>query len=159
MAKPYEVAIGDVTFYIQRFDPFTALELFGDLQRDVLPAAGSAAVAIFGDKDAERDDAAMLQAFRELSSTLDGKTLKGWADRLIDPELVAYERDRGDVAKLDKRGRAEAFVDFTEILELMFHIIKWNCEGPLGRWLDRFGGVRERMASLSASLGKTSSES
>ncbi|GAB1578672.1 phage tail assembly chaperone [Bordetella petrii] len=159
MSKPYEVTIGRTTYYIRRFDAFSALELFGDLQRDILPAAGGALAAVFGPEDGAKDEQAMLQAFRELSTTLDGKTLKAWADRLIDPDLVAYERDGAEPAKLDKRGREAAFEDFTEILELMFHIIKWNCEGPLARWLDRFGEVRAKMESLSASLGKTSSAS
>src|SRR5690606_15242080 len=121
MSKPYEVTVGRTTFYIRRFDAFAALELFGDLQRDILPAAGGALAAVFGPEDGAKDEQAMLQAFRELSTTLDGKTLQAWADRLIDPDLVAYERDGAEPAKLDKRGREAAFEDFTEILELMFH--------------------------------------
>ncbi|CAP41321.1 phage tail assembly chaperone [Bordetella petrii] len=159
MARPHEITIGDTKFYIQRFDAFEALEIFGDLQRDILPAAGGALAAAFGAENGPRDEQAMIQALRELSTTLDGKTLKAWADRLIVPDLVAYELPDAQPAKLDKRGRELAFQDFTEILELMFHVIKWNCEGPLGRWLDRFGAARAQMASLSASFAKTSSAS
>lgn len=40
MRKPKIVAIGGYKFGIARMDAFSALEVFGDLQKELLPALG-----------------------------------------------------------------------------------------------------------------------
>ncbi|WP_368044556.1 phage tail assembly chaperone [Alcaligenes sp. NLF5-7] len=41
MARPVEVTVNDTIFLITPMDAFEALEVFGDLQKDLLPAVGS----------------------------------------------------------------------------------------------------------------------
>lgn len=161
MSSIKEVTIGTTVFRISRFDPFRQLKLLGDLQKEVLPAAGSMLTAIFGAEGQaqDRDEQAMLEAFRELSIKLGGDALAGWADRLIDAELVTFELVNREPQKLTTAHRGMAFSDFSEILELLFHILEHNFAGPLVRWAGRFGPAREKLASLSGGLTPPSKES
>ncbi|QDJ52806.1 phage tail assembly chaperone [Bordetella hinzii] len=161
MSATKQVTIGTTIFHISRFDAFRQLKLLGDLQKEVLPAAGSLLTAVFsGDgQEQAQDEAAMLAAFRDLSSRLGGEALANWASRLIDPELVTFELAGRAPMKLSEAQRDMAFGDFSEILELLFHILEHNFAGPLARWAGRFGPVRERLASLSGGLTPPSSES
>ncbi|MGH8816863.1 MAG: phage tail assembly chaperone [Achromobacter pestifer] len=146
-----EVVIGSTVFRISRFDPFRQLKLLGDLQKEVLPAAGSMLTAVLG-ADAvaqQRDEQAMLYAFRELSAKLGGDALAGWAERLIDAELVSFELSGREPQKLTAAHRGLAFIDYAEILELLFHILEHNFAGPLARWAGRFGPARAKLASPS----------
>ncbi|CAB3637409.1 hypothetical protein CEY09_14900 [Achromobacter marplatensis] len=161
MSAVKEVAIGSTVFRISRFDPFRQLKLLGDLQKEALPAAGSMLTAVFGGDGAagERDEKAMLQAFRELSARLGGDALASWAERLIDPELVSFELAGREPQKLTSAHRGLAFADYAEILELLFHILEHNFAGPLVRWAGRFGPARAKLASLSGGSTQASNES
>jgi hypothetical protein len=156
-----EVVIGTTIFRISRFDPFRQLKLLGDLQKEVLPAAGSMLTTAFGSDNPtqERDESAMLNAFRELSAKLGGDALGGWAERLIDPELISFELVGREPQKLTAAHRGLAFTDYAEILELLFHILEHNFAGPLARWVGRFGPAREKLASLSGGSTQASNES
>jgi len=161
MSASKEVTIGTTVFRISRFDPFRQLKLLGDLQKEVLPAAGSMLAAVFGGEgEAQaKDEQAMLQAFRDLSVRLGGDALAGWADRLIDSELVTFELAGRDPQKLTPAHRGVAFSDFSEILELLYHILEHNFAGPLARWAGRFGPARAKLANLSGGLTQASNES
>lgn len=160
MARHHEVKIGETIFRITRFDPFTALALFGDLQRDVLPAVGGLLAAVFaggpGQEASERDERAAIEAFRELSQQLGGQKLTAWADRLIDEDLVSFEIPGREPAKLSKANRGMAFQDFADILELLFHIVRFNFADPLVRWAGHIGPVRELLAKRSGDSAPTS---
>ncbi len=142
MARPIEVTINETTFFITPMDAFQALEVFGDLQKDLLPAIGElVAVGFGGEGEGEAGDnreQAMASAIEKLSMKLDGKQLKAWTDRLITQDSVAVSINGKDMA-LDAAARTMAFREFTDILELLFHVIKVNFAGPLGRWLSRTG--------------------
>lgn len=161
MSAIKEVTIGTTIFRISRFDPFRQLKLLGDLQKEVLPAAGSMMAAVFGGEgEAQaKDEQAMLQAFRDLSARLGGDALAAWADRLIDAELVTFELAGRDPQKLTAAHRGMAFSDFSEILELLFHVLEHNFAGPLVHWAGRFGPARETLAKLSAGSNQASNES
>lgn len=162
MSAVKEVVIGTTVFRLSRFDPFRQLKLLGDLQKDVLPAAGSMLTAVFsgdGAADQPRDETAMLHAFRELSAKLGGDALAAWADRLIDPELVSFELAGREPQKLTTAHRGLAFADYSEILELLFHLLAHNFAGPLARWAGRFGPARAKLASLSGGSTQASNES
>lgn len=165
MSRTKTVVIGSTSFHIARFDAFRQLALLGDLQKEVLPAAGSMLTAVFSQPQqadgavAAQDEEAMVQALRELSARLGGDALRKWADLLIDPELVSFELPGREPQKLTVAQRGMAFEDFSQILELMFHILKHNFAGPLAQWAGRFGPAREKLANLSASLNQPSSES
>lgn len=152
------VEIGEVTFHIRPFDAFTQLGLFGDLQREILPALGGVMnVVMAGDKDAERDEKAMLAAFNDLAGRFDGATLKKWATRLLDEQHVSFETAESDVQKLTKHNVNDALPDFGAVLELMFHVGKLNFADPLARWASLSGLAQKLTAKLSASSVPTSS--
>ncbi len=161
MSATKQVVIGTTIFRISKFSAFEQLQLLGDLQKEVLPAAGSMLTAVFGGEgEAQaRDEQAMLQAFRDLSAKLGGDALMKWSGRLIHPELVTFELDGRGPQKLTEAHKAMAFGDFSEILELLFHILQHNFAGPLARWAGRFGPAREKLANLSAGLTRPSNES
>lgn len=150
------VEINGVKFRITPFDPFKQLELFGNLQREILPAVGGVLnVAFAGDNPDEKTDAAAIAAFRDLSSNFSGDVLKKWAHLLINEELVTYEL-AGEVQKLNAHRFGEAFTDFSMILELMYHIGKVNFADPLQRWAGLSGLAQKLTAKLSANSGQTS---
>lgn len=155
--KPVEIEVGGTTFYITRMDAFDALAAFGDLQKDVLPSVGGMIAAIAeGDLTDESADVAIADAITKLSTQLDGKQLKYWCDRLLAKERVSVEIN-GNVMPLDAVARPMAFTEFTDILELLFHVIKLEFGGPLASWLGRLGldpsqltaGLSERTATKS----------
>lgn len=157
-----EVTIGQTTFYLSTFAPREQLKIFGDLQKELLPSLGGVLAAAVGkgEEDAGLDEGALLGALRSFSTSLDGKGLDAWCDRLIDCERVTFEKSGKDARKLTKAQMDEAFEDFAEILELLFHIIQLNFAGPLGRWLGLFGsGLSETLGGLLAGSRQTSNES
>ena len=166
-----KVTIGETDFYIARFDPFTALRMFGDLQKEVLPSVGHLIQAAFGGQAEDRSgkaidqpavdavaDAGLVDALRELSEKLSGASLEAWANRLLDPECISATINGRDV-KLTKDMRLMAFRDAGDILELMFHIIRHNYADFLVRWAGRSGPAQKLLAKLSDDSGKTSSKS
>lgn len=161
MSAVKQITLGTTIFRISRFDPFRQLKLLGDLQKEVLPAAGSLLASVLGGDGGgqARDEAAMMTAFRDLSAKLGGDALANWAERLIDPELVSVELDGREPQKLTSAHRGLAFADYAEILELLFHILEHNFAGPLARWAGRFGPARAKLASLSAASPQASNES
>ncbi len=155
-----EVVIGTTTFYLQTFAPRDALRIFGDLQKDLLPSLGGVLAAVASQDEGDINPEALLTGIKSFSISLDGKALDAWCDRLIDSERVTYERNGKDARKLSKANMDEAFEDFAEILELLFHIIKLNFAGPLGRWLGLSGpGLKEKLGGQLESSNRNSSES
>lgn len=164
MIRPSKATICGVNFHILPFDPFHQLELFGDLQREILPHVGgvlSAALAKSGEgEQAEADERAAIQAFRDLSNNFSGAVLKKWADLLIDPEYVSFDdpnNPRGEPAKLSAVNRGLALPDFAAVLELMYHVGRVNFAGPLARWGALTGLAQKAQAYLSASSPSRSS--
>lgn len=151
------VEINGIKFRITPFDAFRQLEMFGDLQKEILPSVGGVLNVAFGaDKNPENSDRAALAAFRELSSNFDGATLKKWANRLMDEEYITFETPGNEPAKLSLHNRGAAFPDMSYILELMFHIGKVNFAAPLARWAALSGAAQKLVAKLSASSAPTS---
>jgi len=132
-------------------------ELFG---LPLLPSLGGVLAAVASQDEGDLNPDALLAGIKSFSISLDGKALDAWCDRLIDPERVAFERNGKDARKLSKANMDEAFEDFAEILELLFHIIKLNFAGPLGRWLGHSGpGLKETLGGLLGGSSQSSSES
>ncbi|WIA62312.1 phage tail assembly chaperone [Stenotrophomonas sp. BIO128-Bstrain] len=155
-----EVVIGATTFYLQTFAPRDALRIFGDLQKDLLPSLGGVLASVASEDGGDINPETLLAGIKSFSVSLDGKALDAWCDRLIDPERVTYEKNGKDARKLTKANMDDAFEDFAEILELLFHIIKLNFAGPLGRWLGLSGpGLKEKLGNQLESSNRNSSES
>lgn len=132
MRKPKIVAIGGYKFGIARMDAFSALEVFGDLQKELLPALGG-----LMKPEGEQDGTA--QALSVLSGSLSGKSLTKWANRLLDPDYISVENEDGVLEKLTADRREMVFDNAVEILELMVAIIRENFADPLMQWLARSG--------------------
>lgn len=151
--KPVEIETSSHRFYVQRMDAFAALEAFGDLQKDILPSLGGM-LALLGDASDDQADQAMTDAVANLSRNLSGKQLRYWVDRLLSRDRVSVEID-GEVKRMGQTERLQAFDDFTEILELLYQVIKLEFAGPLARWLSRLGLGQKLQGALS---GDTTSE-
>lgn len=132
MRKPKIVAIGGYKFGIARMDAFSALEVFGDLQKELLPALGG-----LMKPEGEQDGTA--QALSVLSGSLSGKSLTKWANRLLDPDYISVENEDGVLEKLTADRREIVFDNAVEILELMVAVIRENFADPLMQWLARSG--------------------
>ena len=152
--KPTEVTINETAFLIQPLDAFEALAVFGDLQKDILPAAGGLIGLIGGEVNEARDEAALADAIAKLSQRLDGKQLTAWANRLLTKDSISVEIN-GNLMPLDAAAKSMAFREFTDILELLFHVIKVNFAGPLAGWLNRLGlGQKLTAVGLSGVIGQ-----
>jgi len=153
LIKPTEVTINETTFLIQPLDAFEALAVFGDLQKDILPAAGGLVGLLGGEASEARDEAAMAEAIAKLSRSLDGKQLTAWANRLLTKDNISVEIN-GSLMPLDAAAKSMAFKEFTDILELLFHVIRVNFASPLAGWLSRLGlGQKLAAAGLSGAIG------
>lgn len=155
------VEIGGVKFIITPFDAFKQLKLFGNLQREILPAVGGVLNVTLAKESAagEDADAAALKAFRDLSANFDGDTLLKWANALLlEGENVVFEMDGNEPKKLTKMNREDALPDLSYVMELMFHVGKVNFADPLQRWAGLSGLAHKLTAKLSASSGQTSSK-
>ncbi|MGB3276111.1 MAG: hypothetical protein WBA82_07980 [Castellaniella sp.] len=155
MAKPIEVTVSGTAFLIQPLDAFEALAIFGDLQKDILPAAGGLVSLLAGGQDDVRDEAAMAGAIAKLSQRLDGKQLIGWTNRLLTKDLISVELN-GNLVPLDAAAKAMAFAEFTDVLELLFHALRVWFGRPLAAWVSRTGLAQKFQAG--GLLGGTPTE-
>ena len=151
------VVIQGVSFDIRPFDAFRQLRLFGDLQKEVLPAVGGVLnVALAGKGTSQVDEAAVINAFRDLCMRFDGATLEHWANLLLDQNYVTVTLPgRREPEKLDLVARGQALADFSAVLELMYHVGKVNFADPLTRWAALSGLARKLTATLSANSEPT----
>lgn len=145
MANPAEKTIGNTIYYITKMNAFAALPILGELQSELLPSAGGLIGAISGGEGEEFDESKLGDAIASFSKALDGKSLVKWAEKLLDPELVSYEKldehgdADGEVKKLTKVERDVACEDAIEMVELMAQILIVNFASPLKRLLNRTG--------------------
>jgi hypothetical protein len=161
VSREITVEIKHNSYRIRPFDAFKQLAMFGDLQREVLPAIGGVLNVAIGSKgddaDSEAGDKAAIAAFRDLSTQFDGKTLLRWANLLLDEQYIIVEMEGRTPEKLDRHVRETALEDFADVLELMFHVGKVNFAAPLQRWASLSGLAQKLTARLpSESSGRTS---
>lgn len=127
-----EVKIGESVFYIMRFPPFIALEMLGDLQKQF---AGPLLAALDGKEGASEEEnrKAMMAGFSRLSSSMDGKTLRALAERLIDKEYISVSIDGAEARKLDERAVALSMQTSADVLQLCWAVIAHNWSEVLAR--------------------------
>lgn len=141
------VKIGDNEFTIRKFNPFLAWELFGDLQKELLPSVSELLLTVAktgpgAEPSLEvqaHEGRAMAEGIAKVSAKLGGDRMKYWADRLFDPEYISVSINDGEPVKLTKATAQLAFSDFTEIAQLLFEILKFNYAGPMAGFLTRIG--------------------
>ena len=130
--KLKDVEIREHTFHIRRFDPFTAVGVLGDLQREF----GGPLLASLKGSDGDgrpRGADALFGALAKLSADMDGVRLKKWAERLLNPELVAVSISGAEAKKLDKIAVEQAELTAGEIIELCTEVVRFNFEDFIGR--------------------------
>ncbi|MDO4657898.1 phage tail assembly chaperone [Kingella sp. (in: b-proteobacteria)] len=137
-----ETKVGKNTFFITKLNAFEALPVFGDLQKELLPALG----ALLGSLKDDLGDANLEKAVEKLSAQLDGKSLERWTTRLLDDGHIAYEDDSGEAVRFKLARDGHIFDDFAEVLQLLVVVIKENFATPLTRWLNLSGlaGLAEK---------------
>ena len=99
------------TFYIRPMEPFTALELLGDLQRLILPAIGDAV----GTEDVEvvkqmsfaellsKTNIDFGKGIKTFSDAVPGRLLKTHVTTILNPEYIGVKMpDIDEPVKLDK---------------------------------------------------------
>lgn len=128
------VTIGASTYWIRRFDAFTALEVLGNLQQKFLGPLLPALDAADGDKEAMM--AAGMSGFARLSASLSGAELKALAKQLINPECISVavgSADENATVKLDAVQQLRAFESATDIIELCVAVVRVNFSDALAR--------------------------
>lgn len=157
MARRKEVQIGEHMFYIARYEPFLALEVLGDLQKQF---AGPFLAALDG-KPSENEGArtqAMMVAFANLSGQMDGKTLRELARKLINQDYVSVALEGGQkVEKLSIAMQTQAFESVSDIIQLCWEIIQHNFAEVIARLSSPTGPARALMGSRSANSAQSSS--
>ena len=142
-----ETKVGKNTFFITKLNAFEALPVFGDLQKELLPALGVLLGSLKeGSLKDDLGDANLEKAVEKLSAQLDGKSLERWATRLLDDGHIAYEDDSGEAVRFKLARDGHIFDDFAEVLQLLVVVIKENFATPLTRWLNLSGlaGLAEK---------------
>lgn len=147
-----ETKVGKNTFFITKLNAFEALPVFGDLQKELLPALGALLGSLKdgslkdGSLKDDLGDANLEKAVEKLSAQLDGKSLERWTTRLLDDGHIAYEDDSGEAVRFKLARDGHIFDDFAEVLQLLVVVIKENFATPLTRWLNLSGlaGLAEK---------------
>ena len=128
----HKVELGDNVFYIRRFEGFTALEILGDLQKQF---AGPFLASLDGKQSATKEEAhaSFMGALAKLSASIDGKTLRDLAKRLLDPECVSVSINGAEPRKLDATMMGLALTGAADILQLCWEIITYNFAEVIAR--------------------------
>lgn len=131
--KVHEVRIGENDFFIRRFPAFQAVEILGDLQRQF---AGPLLGMMDGKQSAspEEANAAMMAAFGKLSASIDGRTLRDLAKRILDKEQISVSIEGGQVRKLDDAAIALSLETAADILQLCWETIRFNFAEVIARF-------------------------
>lgn len=133
-----EVEIGSNKFYIHRFPPFEALEILGDLQKQI---AGPL-LAVVNGKQGESDEikqSAMKEAFEKLSSKMDGKTLRQMAERLMDKDRIFVSIEGAEPRKLDVAAVGLSITSVADIIFICWEVISHNYAEVLARFASPTG--------------------
>ena len=118
MSQTVEIKVGDTTFFITKMNAFEALPVFGDLQKELLPALGALLGSLKDEPEGSLKDvnnADLEKAVEKLSAQLDGKSLERWATRLLDSGHIAYEDENGEAVRFKLARDGHIFADFAEV--------------------------------------------
>jgi proline dehydrogenase len=148
-ATTHEVTIGENTYFIRRFNPFVALEILGDLQKQFAGPLISQLDGKESPKDADGNiilngETAnnLMRSFESLSAKLDGKTLRNIAERLIDKEYISVSIGGDNPRQLNQTAQGLAFESVSDIFTLCWEILKFNYSEVITRLSSPTGPVR-----------------
>ena len=150
LGKRTEVEVSGYSFYIEHFDPFTAISVLGDLQKIVTPILGKFTenLATEGDTDVMDSDfqnlmsakGALSSVFNALHEHVDGETLVKTLKLLLRKELIAVSIEGAKPERLTDEVIIRIFNgDIGGILELAYQVVKVNYEGFFTTAANRFG--------------------
>lgn len=158
-----QVVIGDNTFYIQNFDPFMAIKVFGDMQKVASPIIAEMTEGFTGGKSEDIMDVDLQSAevmMRSLKAVcmsmhkyLDGDTLLRVLKMLLDPKIVAVEHNGRPTALNENVVTAVFNGDMMGMLELAYHVIRVNYADVFTTAASRFGftgGLPVNLSSFAA---------
>lgn len=157
-AKLYEVDINGNTYFINRFPPFQALEILGDLQKQFVGPILSQIDGKETPKDADGNlvlspdsRKGLMDSISKISNNLDGRTLRLIAERLLDKNCisVALDGDKDNVRKLDAGAQGLAFSGVADIVELCWEVLKHNYAEVITRLSSPTGPARSLLANRS----------
>lgn len=133
-----KVVVGDNTFYITPFPAFTAVNVFGYLTKDLLPAVGGIAgllQKIQNGFDSDIND--VVPMLQEIVANIDGDVMESTARRLLTQyKNVVFDDEDGRAKTLCEDDVNEIFCqDIIGIAKLAYEVINVN-------YADFFGGLR-----------------
>lgn len=135
----------NVEFRFTRFPPFESLELLGDLQRVLLPAAISTAPLTGLEELPSVELSGMLMDSAEaLGRNLDGKTLQALVKRVLDMECILVNMDGKDWVKLSSSQFELRYDDASLLIELVVHALRHNYTDFFVRFGSHFTGLLPR---------------
>lgn len=134
------VQIGDQTFYIQRFDPWTAVRILGDLQKQFVGPL----LSMFDGKEAgspEAVTAALMGGIEKVSRDLDGAKLEQMAKRLLSDQHIWVDWD-GQQRRITPDIFFTVLGDVADLLELCVAVVKTNYSSVFQRAATLIGAAR-----------------
>ena len=145
----HEIKIGENVYYITRFQPFYALEVFGDLQKLLVGPFISQLDGKETPKNANGEmvlnaeaGKSMMAAFANLSDRLDGKTLRKVAEMLITKDNVSVSIDGAEPRRMDASAQGLAIESPADIIELALEVAKFNYSEVIARLMSPTGPAR-----------------
>lgn len=130
-SKPTAVRIGSDIFYIEKFNPFRALKVLGDVQKVIVPAIKGAGqgylVSAADHMEADSMSLAVLipaiiGAMDYVSANLSGDDLEKLGRLLLDPDYVSVSHNKQQAVTLDEDKIIEVFAG--RPIDMIFLMVK-----------------------------------
>lgn len=131
-SRVVEKTINGHTFYIQRYPPFVALEILGDLQNRFAGPFISMLDGKPSGNDAETTKA-MMEAFAKLSGSLTGQELRKLAERLLDKQYISVAVNGENPRPLDAGAIGLSLETAADIIMLCWEVVQHNFAEVLAR--------------------------
>lgn len=155
-----QVTIGENTFYIQNYDPFTAIKVLGDLQKVASPLIAEMTEGFTGGKSKDIMDVdlqsaeVMMRGLKAICMSmhkyLDGDTLLRVLKMLLDSKMIAVDYNGRPTALNENVVTAVFNGDLMGMLELAYHVIRINFADVFTTAASRFGFTGAPLVSPSS---------
>lgn len=158
---------GDYEFAIRQFDPILAIEVIGDLQKVVIPAAGGAANGVAINGEHNEIVAAIGGILEALSLRVSGKVLRQSVELLLDSEYISVkEKGSKEFVSADRDklssiywGRPFDMVALCiKVFEVNYLDFSTSCSVPTGV-RETADEIKQMVQGLSGSISKNESSS
>lgn len=140
-----KVEIGGMTLSIRKFDPFTGLEVLGELQRHFLTPLAAGLEAGKAETE-EQAMSAMTEALTKLSTGINGAILRQLATMLVVPDNVTLQMSEHDDPMKATADNIRAKCDVGQLIDIMVSVVKVNFAKVFTDGLARIGQARSLKA-------------